>query len=594
MYLSRKIFYRLVYLIAAATFFCGILIYCNTKEQLKAGEDGVEAGMMSCFEDIQLSAKVDSLQSIKLFQSKENQYFVYMPSEMRTDVNVFFTIFDQLQIGDIIYKNGDSLTDIYDDVPYRMVAMDADGTIREEATLKFYFTINVPSFYIETTSGSMDALNADKNVKESARYAAIDLLGNLRTNGKCTVKARGNTSFGAEQKSYSINLSTSENLFNLPTSTEWVLAANYENSIHQLKNKIVLDIAQKLEMPYTPQSCYVNLYLNNQYNGLYLLTQKVSADGGALHLENGEYRGSITGPYLLEFDARYAQEEHWFQTKRKDIVVKYPKNVSEESLDYISQYTQSVEDAIYSDNEKELLNVIDLDTWTSMYLMQEFFTQWDVEFASFYLYKYADNPLIYAGPVWDFDLAYGNMYPGYYPTVTQKTCWLNDCRQGWLSQLDTYPEFHKKITDKYLNEMSGVLSEYLENELDSLVNDLVSSSYMNAKRWNRGETDIRIEAEVIKNWIEHRKNFLDEYFSGETMFCKVTFQFEWGKMSYHVKSGEPLGFLPTEEYGEVSYMESRNSQNKTLIGWENQNGEQISAKEIVNEDIKLYAVYESN
>ena len=345
---KHKKIQKYLFIIAAMILFVLVCVYYTNKDVQMMTEILEEEPLQSVFDDVTLSGNLNSLQQIKLHKNENGIFVVYMPSEMRTDVNVFFTIFDQLQIGDIIYKNGDSLTDIYDDVPYRMVAMDADGTIREEATLKFYFTINVPSFYIETTSGSMDALNADKNVKESARYAAIDLLGNLRTNGKCTVKARGNTSFGAEQKSYSINLSTSENLFNLPTSTEWVLAANYENSIHQLKNKIVLDIAQKLEMPYTPQSCYVNLYLNNQYNGLYLLTQKVSADGGALHLENGEYRGSITGPYLLEFDARYAQEEHWFQTKRKDIVVKYPKNVSEESLDYISQYTQSVEDAIIS------------------------------------------------------------------------------------------------------------------------------------------------------------------------------------------------------------------------------------------------------
>lgn len=341
----------------------------------------------SFFEDVSLSGNVDTLQRIRLYKNEEGVYSVYMPSEMRTDVNVYFASFGELQIGNVVYRDGEPLIDIYNGSDYFMCAKDWDGTILEEA------------------------VNADKNVKISADYAAISAVGELDAVGRCKIKARGNTSFGAEQKSYSMNLDSAEGLFGMGACSEWTLVANYSNTTQQLKNKIVLDIAQIMEMSHTPESTYVNVYIDQQYNGLYLLTQKASADGGSVQIERADIRSGSSGPYLLEFDSRYKEEPVWFKTDRKSVVVKYPKIVQEEAYTYISEYVKEIETDIYSGNEENALKGIDLDSWTEMYLMQEFFVQWDVEFASFYLYKYAADPLLYAGPVWDFDLAYGKMYP---------------------------------------------------------------------------------------------------------------------------------------------------------------------------------------
>lgn len=577
--------------IIAVVLFSVVFGYCIWKEGQQAVER-VATGIESCFEDVTLSGNVDSLQVIKLFKGEDNGYYVYMPSEMRTNVNVYFTQFQELQIGDVIYKDGDSLTDIYKDMVYPMVARERDGTIVGEATVKFYFTVEIPSIYIESDSGTLDAVNADKNVKEKAKYSTISASGELDVSGQCTIKARGNTSFGAEQKSYSINLNSKESLFGMPFSSEWAIVANYENSIHQLKNKIVLDIAKMLDMPYTPECHYVNVFINNQYNGLYLLTQKVSADGGSVQLDNAELRSGITGPYLLEFDARYKDEPVWFQTNRKNVVVKYPKVVSEEALAYIAEYVQETEETIFSGDEKSCFEYIDLESWTSMYLMQEFFAQWDVEFASFYMYKYVDNPLIYAGPVWDFDLAYGNTYPGYYPTLTQKTTWIKDCRGGWLAKLDTYQKFHQMMTEKYLQIMSPAILGYLENTFDEVVSSLVSSSYMNAKRWNRGEADIRVDAETLRDWMNGRKEFLEEYLTGEEVFHRILFQFGWGNISYYVKDGEQLGFLPMKEYGEVDYLEDKEYGYGSIREWQDSYGNLINIDTVINEDIECFAIYE--
>lgn len=592
MYEERKKVQKYLIIIAAVVLFVFCCGHYANKDVRVMNREPEKGSLNSLFEDVSLSGNVDPLQRIRLYKNEEGVYSVYMSSEMRTGVNVYFTRFGELQIGNVVYRDGDPLTDIYNGSDYFMCARDGDGTILEEAVLRFYFTVDVPSVYIESENGSMEAVNADKNVKISADYAAISAVGEPNAVGRCKIKARGNTSFGAEQKSYSMNLDSAKGLFGMESCSEWTLVANYSNTTQQLKNKIVLDIAQMMEMSHTPESTYVNVYIDQQYNGLYLLTQKVSADGGSVQIESADIRSGISGPYFLEFDARYKEEPVWFKTDRKSVVVKYPKIVQEEAYTYISEYVKEIETDIYSGNEESALKGIDLNSWTEMYLMQEFFVQWDVEFASFYLYKYAADPLLYAGPVWDFDLAYGNMYPGYYPETTKRTQWLRDSKDGWLGKMAEYPTFYSVLTEKYIKKMEPVISQYLEKNFDELVGSLVSASYMNAVRWNRGEPDIRVDAEDIRLWMLDRKDFLKDFYTNEETWHQVLFRFGWGTMSYYVKDQEALGMLPMKEYGESDYLEGKDYGYGTIVGWKDENGNLITDETLITEDIVYYAVYQ--
>lgn len=580
MYYSKKLVDKGLLIVTALSLILLICYYIN-----KERSQYIIQNNQSYFETVYLSKNTDRLQKVKLFSGEENNYSVFMPSEMLYDSRIYFDGFWQLQIGDVLYKTGDILTDIRKDSPYRMIAQNRQGEVIEEGTVQFYFSLNVPTIYIESDSGSLDEVNSQRDKKEKIRYTTINEEGLIDQSGKGMIKARGNTSFHAEQKSYSVNLDSSRSLLGLDSASEWAMIANYENTTHQLKNKIVLDLAKRMGMPYTPDCKFVNVYLNNQYNGLYLLAQKVSADGGSVHLEKENEQSSISGPYLLEFDARYEREPVWFQTEKNNVVVKYPKNVSDEMLVYIKQHMLKAEFSVQSISDLQYKDYIDLDTWTSMYLMQEFFVQQDVEFASFYMYKYADNPLIYAGPVWDFDLAYGRIYHGYYPTTTLQISWLDE-RGGLLGTLDNDSYFEEKLTEKYLQSFSPILEKYLEEEVGIIVDTIVFASWMNSQRWERGATDIWTDAESLLNWIAQRKQFMDDYMSNKDSYRMVKFHMDWGSMNYLAKSGEKLGFLPSEKFGEVASLNDP-------IGWRDKNGNEVDADMTIYEETDLYAVYEN-
>lgn len=563
-----------------------VLVWQGTSKAII--EESKEEKTASYFDEVFLCGFQDSFQKIRLFETSPKRYEVYMPGEMRTDVRVEFDGFEKIQIGSVSYRSGEELTDIYQPETYTMRAIDSKGNVLEEAKVHFYFSVFVPSVYIELEIGSMEILNSQKGLKGNAGFKVITEEGKKDASGKCSIKTRGNTSFLPEQKSYSLNLTTGEQeILGMSSCSEWTLLANYKNTTHQMKNKMALDLAALMGMEFTPESRFVNVYLDHQYQGLYLMTQKVSADGGSVKFSEENKAEAVSGPYLMEMDARYEEEPVWFSTQTKKFVLKYPKNANNERKRYVSSYMMDVENALFSKTGCE--KYLDFDSWVRMYLLQEFFVQWDVEFASFFVYKKNGDTRLYSGPVWDFDLTCGELFWGYYPRLAQRTLFVKD-NGGWLAELEKSAEFSEALKKIYREDFAPLLETYLEQDFEEQVSRLASSSFMNSKRWGRGETDssgsMRTAAEELRLWIAGRKDFLYQYWEDETRFQKIVFQFGWRSMPYYVKKGEKIGFLPCEEYGEIDY-----SEYGTIIGWQEQSGQMVTEDFVVTKDEFFYPVY---
>ena len=535
-----------------------VLLSCVifTKREEMAKQAAAEAYHQehSYFEDIKFCGSTDELQGVRLFEVYYGYYFVFLPGELFGSVSVDFSQFQELCLGSEVYRSGDQVNGIVQEVPYTITAKGWDGSSIEEGVVVFYYGLGLPSVYVESESGSLETVNNDREVKEKGKFSIVDEQGKKDSSGNCTIHTRGNSSFQVPQKSYSFNIDSESSLLGMSPCSEWTLLANFKDSTHQLKNKMVLDIAKEIGMPYTPENHFVNLYVDGQYNGVYLLAQKVSADGGSVKIHDlkaenemtmaaGISPEHITGGYLLEFDARYEKEPTWFQTKRTNIVVKTPKEIYEEQYEYISSYMQEVEDAVFSEDGtnavtgKSYEEYIDTETWTRMYLMQDFFVQWDVEFASFYLYKDLDDPKIYAGPVWDFDLAFGTLYHGEYPDVTRTTRWIKQ-RGGWLGKLASHEEFNSDVEQKYQALLIPALEQYLEEEIETIVNSYRASMYMSSTRWQLGYWDVDSQKQELVSWVGDRMQFMQNYLENPELYEKVTAEYEWGKIPYYVLKSE--------------------------------------------------------
>ena len=334
----------------------------------------------------------------------------------------------------------------------------------------------------------------------------------------------------------------------------------------------------------------------------------------------------VSGGYLIEFDNRYDSEDVWFATGTKHMVFKSPDTPSVREYQYISEYVREAEKALFAgavtdengdsydgpeaasdgggslvkwdgekgvnpDTGKSVWDYFDMDSWARMFVIQDFFVQSDDEFYSFYFYKKEGNPLLYCGPVWDFDLCMGNMNCGDYYLTSEQTLWLRDGRKRWLHRMDQFPEFRERVAQIYLEEMEPIVRDILENEFDQNVEMLEKDTRINYLRWGKN-LDYEERTGLFRTLFENRGEFVHDYYSDPDSYCRLLFHFAWGDFSYYVKKGESMGFLPTQEYGEKQST-AQSKANGLIVGWRDTGtGGLLQADTPVYEDRDFDPVYQ--
>ena len=117
----------------------------------------------------------------------------------------------------------------------------------------------------------------------------------------------------------------------------------------------------------------------------------------------------------MELANRYYGEKSGFVTTRSQpITMKSPEYASQAQMEYISDLYQRFEDAVFAGNGRNALgehytDIADLESLAKYYMISEWCSNMDSGLTSTYFYKPegADSKL-FAGPVWDYDIAFGN------------------------------------------------------------------------------------------------------------------------------------------------------------------------------------------
>ena len=185
-----------------------------------------------------------------------------------------------------------------------------DGSIEDVVIIKS----DVPALYINLKNNvTLQTINGgSKDIKYKATFKIIgdDNAKYNISDDNIEIKGRGNTSWAMKKKSYQIKLNKKQNLFDIGNgkSKKWVLLANYSDPT-LLKNKIMYDLCVKANLSSIPNSKSVDLYVNGDYIGNYLLCDKVEIGSARINLKN-------KNAVLAELDnAYYKDEQYNFQTK---------------------------------------------------------------------------------------------------------------------------------------------------------------------------------------------------------------------------------------------------------------------------------------
>ena len=544
------------------------------------------------------------------------------------------------------YGSGDRVSGLVNGSAFRVQMQYADTVL--ESDLYVFSSTGTPSMYLDTESGSMEGVDSDES-KETAENADFLIClpdGGMDSTGTCVISGRGNSTWHLKKKPYNVNLTEKQSILGMPECRKLCLLSNTFDST-LLRNRISSQIAISLQMRDTPRGEFVNLFLNGKYNGLYYLSQRVKT-GGSVNIKNLEdnilranglnedqvnaqtenadegtqtenplYPERIalhsseddplkawaydwhdnpknnTGGYLLQLHERYNGTDCWFNTNERTFRITSPEHPTADQVNYLQQLMLDAEGAIYSGDGvnpatgNSYSDYLDMNSWEDMFLLEEYFVEWDGERWSFFITKDRDDPLLYCGPMWDFDHSAGIMLYGTYPRTAVSTLMFRDSRTGWFHQLLKLDSFNAEIRQRWKERFGPAVRRYLEEDMQTEIEAIRSSAYMNdIRRENTGDFDEDVRDLV--DWMGQRADFLDSYLEDPDSWCRVKFHFRWGELSHYVQSGDTLGYLPLAQYGETQ-IPSQIRKNE-ITGWKDENGAEISPDIVIDSDRDFYAV----
>ncbi len=569
------------------------------------------------------SAESTDGQTFMLTEGAERDlWMALLPSGAgRMDLRVTFSAFDAMILdGETRLRSGDPLPADAAGHTYR-VSLEKKGIVFEEGKILFLEGSGTPSVYIETRSGGMKRIDADRSYTESAVYTVRTADGAVQSGGSCRIHGRGHSSWDMDKKSYSLNLEEAAGLLGMAPAGKWALVSNAMDD-SMLRSWTAYQLAAAMGMEYTPECRFVDLYLNGSYNGVYLLAQRVNADGGSVGIRNlgrlneqhnrggsptgtvkvvkedglddmqyCTWRGQpedISGGYLLECDGRYADKDSWFLTEWNNISVECPEQCTREEMEYISALVRDAESSLLesdmrrkSSGRRQWRECFDQRSWAAMYIMQEFMVQYDTENYSFFFYKKDGDDLLYAGPVWDFDLSMGRLWWADLPQTTQRCRWIRNARRAWLSMLMAKPGFKATADALYLDSFRPALLQLLKEDLPRQADAMASSVAMDRIRWGAEDPDAAVrkwqeDVSGIRSWMRGRDEFVCDYYQDPDSYSWVIFEYTDYNISCYVKTGRPLGFDPAAQTGEAASLEYGVTY-APIIGWEMPDGTPVTA-----------------
>ena len=454
------------------------------------------------------------VQHIRLWQDAADQtYYLFLPSYASSAIRLSFGVLGSGFLDGNSCKNGDRITLSAG----THLLESADGQSLSFRVLK---SANINTLYTHTDSGSLSWLKASKDHIESGAALLVDADGRTVYSGNLAeLSGHGNSSFlGTDKKSYQMKFPEQVDLFGMGSARNWLLVSNaFDPSL--LRNYITYDLAREAV---------------NQSEELYQFPPLSVGEENA----RGSYKGfslqnpsDITGGYLIslelntDVEPRYSQELSGFVTYRNQaVVIKRPVCASLEQVEYIRDLYQAAEDAIMDESGFNpetgfyYTHYIDVESFALKYIIEELTKNMDAQYSSQFFYKDADSvsKRLYAGPVWDYDRAWGTSGTRVgIDLMDPETFYVNQYTYEGTLWYGLYQQesFRDQIKRSFGKKVLPCLEETLSTRIDTLATKLSDSALMNDYRWqvsgSTEETDRRNSyQEAVASVREKRMEFL--------------------------------------------------------------------------------------
>ncbi len=370
--------------------------------------------------------------------------------------------------------------------------------------------------------------------------------------GKIGIEIRGQSSQMFPMKSYSIELrdasdnSQEKSLFGMPKESDWVLYAPYTDKT-LMRNFLAYTISNELG-GWAAHCRFVEVIINGDYKGIYVFMERIKRGSGRVNVTKiaaTDVSGdAVTGGYIFSLDK---EPDGWFssfvapnstnQNKRQfSYVYPKPENIVQTQKNYIKNYVDSFEFALASPEFQHPLNGVrnfaDIPSFIDYFIVNEVSRNVDGYRLSAFFYKDRDskNRKIFAGPVWDYDLAFRNAN---YCSGSDIRGWAYDFNSVcpgdgaglvpfWWNRFMEDSAFKSSLRCRWKQVRQTSLNiqrlNFLIDSINSLVNEAQKRHFV---RWpvlgqyiwpnpNPIPASYAEEITTLKIWIENRLKWIDE------------------------------------------------------------------------------------
>lgn len=333
------------------------------------------------------------------------------------------------------------------------------------------------------------------------------------------------------RRPYKVKFNEKQRVLQMNSDRTWVLLANWRDGSFMM-NAFANEVGRYLGFAFTPHNRFCEVYINEEYEGLYQLCEQIERGGHRVDIGEDDVLICLDaddGPNL----SPNATNNFWSMTYNLPVAVKYPKDeaLTEDVKKDIRNELGYLEYLIKGHNLKSVSQQLDVQSLIDFLIVQELTCNVELDAPrSMYMHRTADR-IWHFGPLWDFDAGFdfdwSNMYSGHTYYGSQKLLYGNNpLKPNYKNDTKFFLALFasKDFTRAYKERWAAVkdaLVDTVFTRLDNYRTQLREAIRRNDDRWPiykdggnwwwapRERIDPDEEYRRLRQWVEQRIPVMD-------------------------------------------------------------------------------------
>lgn len=357
------------------------------------------------------------------------------------------------------------------------------------------------------TAANAPINSTDNYVTATLSIDGVDAVDDYQ--GSAQIRGRGNSTWNLPKKPYKFKLDKKAGLLGLAAEKDWVLLANYLDGTHLL-NAVAMKTGQLMGLPFTNHIEPVEVNLNGQYLGLYMLTEQIEVKNNRVNIGDDGI--------LLQLEQYY--DEDWkFRSSgfRLPVMVMHPELTNATELEPIKAQFQQMETLIARSDlpNNNFSDFIDATSVAHYFLVYMLTDNRELNHPkSTFMYKTKTGKWS-MGPIWDFDWAFAyEKTQKHFSNFDQPMLW-SPASDGtrFFAQLMSAPAVKTAMKQKWADFKAQKLPELL-TYVDAYAATIEKARERDYQKWKRGNADFKTDVATLKRWLQDRAGYMDGFVKG--------------------------------------------------------------------------------